>query len=238
MQNVQNYAQCAKLPKLQNMFLTLCDSWSNAEVGQRKCQNLSWQHNIKVVVIIVVPLKALSIKIIATILPCWEKLFVAVAKVPFPHQMSWIPTCLRQKSLIIIIISISISINAHQYWNNKISASDLEHLWENLELGWKPGRLESLYRSSLPAWTFWLLMQNTIMLMLIIGYVFKMLMLTWPSHGPSIPASEQRSSWGRTLWMDVMSLQDHPLPGSSMIHHHHHDHEGECSDLFWKSYFA
>ena len=41
MQNVQNYAQCANLPKLQNMFLTLCDSWWNAEVGQRKCQNLS-----------------------------------------------------------------------------------------------------------------------------------------------------------------------------------------------------
>ena len=161
MQNVQNYAQCANLPKLQNMFLTLCDSWSNAEVGQRKCQNLSWQHNIKVVVIIVVPLKALSIKIISTVLPCRKKPFVAVAKVPFPHQMSWIPTCLRHMSLIII----SISINAHQYQNNKISAPDLEHLWENLELGWKPGRLESLYRSSLPDWTFWLLMQNTIMLM-------------------------------------------------------------------------
>ena len=115
MQNVQNYAQCANLPKLQNMFLTLCDSWSNAEVGQRKCQNLSWQHIIKVVVIIVVPLKALSIKIISSVLPCRKKLFVAVAKVPFPHQMSWIPTCLRKMSLIIISIIISISVNAHQY---------------------------------------------------------------------------------------------------------------------------
>ena len=106
--------------------------------------------------------------------------------------------------------NISITIN-----NISIS-QDLEHLWEKLEVGWKPCRLESLYSTSLPSQSTSFIM--VVMIMMILNIICwrwqSVWWCWWPSHGPSIAAGEQRGSRRRTFWVNVVSLQDHPLPGS------------------------